>query len=296
LAASNRANNLQYKASMRFALVALMLFGLGHPVLADNLSITVTTTPNGGPYAPKHVTAIWIEDANGTFVKTIGRWAGARISHLVAWIAKSGQDADAVSGATIANHTNPLMVTWDLKNRAGTIVPDGTYTIRMELADSNSTLATQNHQGTFTFVKGATGSVQSNLSNGGFINTTITFTSAASCNNGVLDPGEACDGNCPATCAPSTDACMPMVLSGAAATCDAVCSPQPITACVNGDGCCAAGCTEATDSDCGAGGGGGGTNNEVLGGCATSSPDAPYALLLVTIGLVFVVRRRASCP
>jgi MYXO-CTERM domain-containing protein len=272
---------------MRSALVIMaVVVGLGGPVAADSLSITVTTTPNGGPYAPNHVTAIWIEDANGTFVKTIGRWAGVRISHLVAWIAKSGQDADAVSGATIANHTAPLTVTWDLKNRAGTIVPDGTYTIRMELADSNSTLPAQNHEGTFTFVKGPTGSVQTGLTNGGFTNTTITFTSGASCNNGVIDPGEACDGNCPATCSPTTDACMPNVLSGAAATCDAVCSPQPITACVNGDGCCADGCTEATDSDCAAGGG-----SEVLGGCATSAPDAPY-VLLAGLGLVVVVRRR----
>jgi MYXO-CTERM domain-containing protein len=185
-----------------------------------------------------------------------------------------------VSGATIQDHTQPLTVTWDLKDRAGAIVPDGTYTIRMELADDNTTLPAQNHQGTFTFVKGPTAQTQTNLSNGGFINTTITF-AASACNNGVLDPGEACDGNCPTSCAPSGDTCMPTALTGAAATCDAACTPQVITQCIGGDGCCAAGCTEANDSDCA----GGGTNdNTVMGGCA-SSTGAGWFVALLALGL-----------
>ena len=53
----------------------------------------------------------------------------------------------------------------------GQIVADGTYTIRMELADSNASQPQQNAQGTFTFVKDTTGSEQTGLSNGGFTNT-----------------------------------------------------------------------------------------------------------------------------
>jgi uncharacterized protein (TIGR03382 family) len=277
---------------MRLVSIVIIVVGLVGPALADNLSVTTTTTPNGGQYAPRHVTAIWIEDANGNFVKTIGRWAGVRISHLVAWIAKSGQDSDAVSGATIADHTNPLTVNWDLKNRAGTVVPDGTYTIRMELADDNTTQPAQNHQGTFTFVKGATGSMQTNLSNGGFVSTSITFTSAASCNNGVVDPGETCDGNCPTSCAATTDACMPQVVTGAAATCNAACVVQPITQCVNGDGCCAPGCTEANDSDCGAAGGGT-DSSSVIGGCAIDGHAGALPFALVAAGMLVRRRRRA---
>jgi hypothetical protein len=143
---------------------------------AAALTATFTTTPNGGPYAPKNIVAVWVEDSNGTFVKTIGRWAGVRANHLIAWNQQSGGDADAVSGATRANHTNPLTVDWDLKNTSDVVVPDGTYTIRMELADSNASMASQNHQGTFAFVKGGSAQSQTGLSNGGFTNVSIDFT------------------------------------------------------------------------------------------------------------------------
>ena len=48
------------------------------------------TSPAGGQYMPKNIVAVWIETSNGTFVKTIGCWADARRSHLVAWVAKAG--------------------------------------------------------------------------------------------------------------------------------------------------------------------------------------------------------------
>lgn len=70
-----------------------------------------------------------------------------------------------------------------------------------------------------------------------------------SCGNGVIDPGESCDGNCPEECA-ATDACIVMMLSGAAATCDVACTMEQLTECKSGDGCCAAGCTYANDEDC----------------------------------------------
>ncbi len=144
----------------------------------QTLKITLTTNESPAPvYTPNHIVAVWIEGAGGTFVKTIGRWAATRKEYLLAWKAKAGtNDADAVSGATINDHATPLNITWDLKNKAGTVVPDGTYTVRMELADRNSTSTTQNNEGTFTFVKGASPQTQSNLTNGGFSDVTLTFT------------------------------------------------------------------------------------------------------------------------
>ena len=230
---------------------------------------------------------VWIEDSTGAFVRTIGRWAATRRGYLLAWVASSGEDNDAVSGATRANHNAPLTVTWDLKDRSGTVVADGTYTIRMELADADVSQAAQNHQGTFTFVKGATGSSQMNLANGGFIDVGVTFTSAASCNNGVVDPGEACDGNCPATCPATTDACMPISMQGTAATCDAVCVSTQISDCIDGDGCCAEGCTPATDSDCAAEP----PSKEVNGGC-TATPSTSGAMMIVLAMLTLGRRRR----
>lgn len=168
----------------RLGITALALFALGvlaSPAVAQgSLTVTYTTQSHGGPYAPAHVVAVWVEDANGNFVRTIDRWASVRRQHLVAWTQKSGAaDADAVSGATRISHTQPLTATWDLRNRQGQVIPDGTYTIKMELADSNATQPAQNAQGTFTFTKSAAGSTQTGLANGGFTNVSITHTPGA---------------------------------------------------------------------------------------------------------------------
>ena len=140
----------------------------------ETLTVQFVTTANGGPDAPRNIVAVWVADANGAFVKTLGRWAATRIDHLVAWRLASPNDMDAVSGATRAAHTARLSVTWDMKNKAGQAMPDGTYTIRMELADSNASQATQNRQGTFTFTKNGTAATQ-NVANGGFVNVAITY-------------------------------------------------------------------------------------------------------------------------
>ncbi|HEU0033231.1 MAG TPA: DUF2271 domain-containing protein [Kofleriaceae bacterium] len=272
--------------------IVLALVGTAH---AD-LTVTVTTTPNGGPYAPKNIVAIWVEGSGGTFVKTIDRHAGVRKDHLVAWEQKAGtNDVDAVTSATRQDHAQPITLTWNLRDKTGALVPDGTYTIRMELADSNANQASQNHQGTFTFVKSDAPQQQTGLSNGGFLNVSIDFQPVAdTCNNGAVEAGETCDpalaGSCPTTCTPATDACMPNVLVGSAATCSAECKVQPITACADGDGCCPDGC-DGMDSDC-AGGGGGGTGEgaDINGGCSTGS--GAGGLAFAALALVLVRRRR----
>jgi len=230
------------------------------------VTASFTTTPAGGAYAPKNVTAVWVEDQAGKLVKTIGRWSAVRTQYLLAWVGKATlADTDAVSGATRLDHAASLTVTWDLKNKAGTVVPDGTYTIRMELADANATTTTQNHEASFTFVKSASPQMQTGLASNGFTNVTINFQPvAATCNNGVVDPGETCDGaSCPTTCAASSDPCMDAVLVGSPSTCDAACTLQP-------NGTC--------DGD-----------PNVSGGCNTGRGEA--GLALAALGLL--VRRRS---
>ncbi len=78
----------------------------------------------------------------------------------------------------------------------------------------------------------------------------------AVCGNGVVEPGETCDrtiaaglpGACPTACSDGL-ACTRDSLTGPG-TCTAACAFTPITAPANGDGCCPAGATPATDSDC----------------------------------------------
>ena len=276
-----------YDGGMK-ALLTMVVLALTTPVRAQGLTASFTTTPAGGNYNPKNIVAVWIEDGGGTFIKTIGRWAATRKANLVAWTTAAGpNDADAVSGATRPDHAGALTATWDLKNQAGTVVPDGTYTIRMELTDRDTTVTTTNNQGTFTFVKSPSPQTQSALTNGGFQNVTIDYSATATCGNSVIDPGETCDppGSCPTSC-PTTDACAPASLVGSAATCTAACVTQTITDCVGGDGCCPMGCSASTDSDCGGGSGAGDTN--VTGGCDVGQPGG----LLCCLGVLVLTRRR----
>jgi len=257
----------------------LLTLGVWSSVAAAQgvLTVTYTTQPHGGNYAPKNIVAAWVEDAAGNFVITIDRWAATRVNHLVAWRAKAGvDDVDAVSGATRGSHGS-LTATWDLRDRLGNEVPDGTYTIRMELADSNATLPTQNAQGTFTFDKNGAASNQTALSDGGFTNVGLDYAPAAvpaTCGNGTLDPDETCDGDCPTSCAPTGDPCMVNTLTGSATACTAECVVIPVT-----EGSCGAGAEPSGDpgqlvSGCAAGGGGGGT------------------LVVLALGLLVTTRRR----
>lgn len=278
---------------MRALLFAAVLAGAATAHARGAVSITFTSSAApASNYAPNNVLAVWIERGDGTFIKTIDRQALVRVQYLVAWRAKAGaNDMDAVTGATRVGYAAQT-VTWNLQDRSGQVVPDGTYTIRMELAQSNASNAGSNNQGTFTFVKGAAAQNQTGLANGGFTNVSINYNpTAPACNDGILDAPETCDpgiapgsaGACPTTCAPTGDACMPNRKNpDPAQACAMSCIIQPIVECKNFDGCCPEGCTEANDSNCvpgggsgsnmnnpdGGTGGGGGTN--IDGGCATS--------------------------
>ena len=78
---------------------------------------------------------------------------------------------------------------------------------------------------------------------------------AQTCGNGVVEPGEACDGKgddaCPTSCPPSPSACLESMLVGKASDCTARCELQRVDVCRRAsDGCCADGCTAANDPDC----------------------------------------------
>jgi MYXO-CTERM domain-containing protein len=71
------------------------------------------------------------------------------------------------------------------------------------------------------------------------------------CGNGTIEPGETCDPprTCPVSC-DDNDACTVDAETGSAENCNAACSHASVVSCDAGDGCCPAGCTEATDADC----------------------------------------------
>lgn len=224
----------------------------------ESLEVEFNTTETGGDYAPRNIVAVWIEDSQGAFVKTIGRWANRRIQYLLAWSDASGQDTDAVSGATRSSHEERLTVVWDLTDRNDTPVADGTYVVRMELADSHPDDPSGNHQGEFEFVLDHKGRTEETRG-GGFENVTMTYTAATPtepelCGNEELDLGETCDPreSCPTSCEPAAEECVQNVLIGRAEDCNAECVAQAIRVCVDEDGCCPSACTSDTDSDCSA--------------------------------------------
>ncbi len=95
---------------------------------------------------------MWVADINGNHVKTLGRWSGFYWFELLNWLAQVGpQDTDAIVGATRLSHANAVAVTWDMRDKVGTVVPDGTYLVFMELADEQFPVVSDNNCATFAF-------------------------------------------------------------------------------------------------------------------------------------------------
>lgn len=110
---------------------------------SGTMTFSVKTVTYSAPYSPRHILAIWIADANGTWVKTRKRMYQntAYRQYLTNFknATNSTYDAtDAVTGATLQSHQTHT-VTWDGKNVSGNLVPDGTYRVYIEFTSANAT-------------------------------------------------------------------------------------------------------------------------------------------------------------
>jgi hypothetical protein len=86
-----------------------------------------------GGSGPRPYAAVWIEDAAGQSIRTLGVW-GNKPKHqrsLKAWKAAGG-GVDGISGATRPN--GDYRMQWDGRDRQGAPAPAGTYVIRAESA------------------------------------------------------------------------------------------------------------------------------------------------------------------
>ena len=78
------------------------------------------------------------------------------------------------------------------------------------------------------------------------------------CGDGLVAASETCDkaiaaaqpGSCPTSCPALPAGCTRSVLSGDPAACSSRCLSETVKTCTGGDGCCPAGCTGLSDSDC----------------------------------------------
>ncbi|OYT17098.1 MAG: hypothetical protein B7C24_04260 [Bacteroidetes bacterium 4572_77] len=120
------------------------------------LQITTTTSQAGGSYAPKNILAVWVENPQGEFVKTLMAYANSRITFLNMWQASTAEagsefnTVDAITGPTKNNHSSRYC-TWNGTNYNGEAVDNGSYYLWMELTDKH---ATGNYV-SFEFVKEA---------------------------------------------------------------------------------------------------------------------------------------------
>ncbi len=103
------------------------------------VTFSVQTAAYSASYNPKHVSAVWVVDGNGKFVKTLCRHASARIGYLYRWIADRGTytTVDGVTSATLSTQPQTHTMTWDCRNAAGQVVPDGAYFFRAEYTSNN---------------------------------------------------------------------------------------------------------------------------------------------------------------
>ncbi len=138
-------------------LISVVLFPLicfsqnqGNQIQTSGGEVTFTfrTVSTGGTYSPKHVLAVWVEDAAG-FVKTRLLRANSKKQYLYTWKASSNYNVvDAVTGATMTSHQTHT-ATWNCTDLEGNIIPDGDYDIWAEFTDKHA----QGPLKTITFTK-----------------------------------------------------------------------------------------------------------------------------------------------
>jgi hypothetical protein len=116
----------------------------GVPAISSECALTfsATTASARGRYSPRNVGAIWIETADGRFIKTLRTWGGpVRLPNATAWRSASGKNAvDAVTGATRGGH-GLVDATWDCTDTSRQPVPSGPYRLAITFAEDNAVAA-----------------------------------------------------------------------------------------------------------------------------------------------------------
>lgn len=140
-----------------FLFLLISVFTL--PLMAQSsgtLEVSVSTSTAGGNFKPRNVLAIWVENEQGDFLKTLLARANKRKTHLNTWQASTGaagsefNTTDAITGATLSNH-GTRTCSWDGTDFHGDLQEDGIYYLWMELTDKNAT----GNFSSFAFQKGS---------------------------------------------------------------------------------------------------------------------------------------------
>jgi hypothetical protein len=150
-------------------LISAVAFGQATP---GTVSFTITTLDNNKHYSPDNVMAIWVENSDGKFVKTLQVQAARRKPHLYTWNAKTGGNkVDAISGPTLPDY-NTVTVSWNCKDTAGTVVKDGQYKIVTEFTSEHA----QGPLQTVPFIKSVSAVTLSPAKEAYFTNIKLVYT------------------------------------------------------------------------------------------------------------------------
>ncbi len=133
----------------RFSVVALCGWFCAASALAQtegSARLQVTLKDYNGAGA-EHWTVVWVTTSSGSFINTL--WKQGPImgsthwnSHCGTWYsAKAGSTTvDGYSGATAWTYSgtnSPVILTWNCRNAAGQLVPDGDYKFWVQYAEDN---------------------------------------------------------------------------------------------------------------------------------------------------------------
>ena len=175
-----------YKKSGIALLIFLFTAGMMFPQTAGTLSFSVTTTSTGG-YSPSNLLAIWIENNSTAFIKTKIRYAGPDdLDHLQTWVTKSGQNVvDATTGPTRTSH-GTITFLWNGTNTSGAVVPDGSYSVWLEMAWASS-LTTGKTVNSYPFTKGATVFHSAPTNTANLLSMILDWTPATTAVEGILE-------------------------------------------------------------------------------------------------------------
>lgn len=140
------------------------------------LTINFETTTTEGRYSPRNVHAVWVEKADGTFIKTLDLWGQRQARQLSQWRAKIADMDVEVEGRTGATERAYGSYTsrWDMKDAAGNEVPDGDYIIRFEMTSDNAPRDNY-HRASIPFIKTNMPSTTEPSSEGGYQNIVLDY-------------------------------------------------------------------------------------------------------------------------
>ena len=133
------ANGTLPNATQAFSIV------IGGPLVLTpgTADLKVTLAPLGGP---EHDAVVWVTTADGTFIKTLWKQGPTDfdgqdwLDHFTTWENARGTSTtlDGYTSATCQDYNppnNPITLTWNCRDAANHVVPDGTYKFYVQYAE-----------------------------------------------------------------------------------------------------------------------------------------------------------------